>query len=99
LAQIVIKTFLGEPLMAPKVNISGTSRSELVRQYSAAQVGIMQAIKAVREAAPHMRDFQTYEDTSEAYRTALRQHMARVSALESMDNEFNSLAHAVMKGK
>lgn len=85
--------------MAPKVNINGTSRSDLVSQYSAAQVGIMAAVKAVRESAPHMRDFQTCEDASDAYRTALRQHMARVSVLEAMDNEFNSLAHLIMEGK
>lgn len=97
--QLVKKTFLGEDILAPFVSLNGTSRAELVKQYSDAQMATVRALVGVREAAPHMRDYQGYPEPSDAYRTAMRQHMARVSVLESLGAEFNTLAHIVMESE
>jgi hypothetical protein len=45
------------PIVLPIVNLNGTSRQELLRQYVVGIDGLQKAITALREMAPHGRDY------------------------------------------
>jgi len=56
----------------PKVNINGTSKDELVRQFLECHEALEAAYKAMQDCYPHGRDFQT--QSPEIYRLARDQH-------------------------
>lgn len=90
-------TASGEPLIAPQVNMNGTSRAELVSNYSNAQIALIRAIDAVRMTSPHGRDFQTCKEPGKTRDKAHGQHLERVVLLEAIAEEMDGLAHMVME--
>jgi hypothetical protein len=77
-------------MITPTIHLNGTSRDELVRQYTAALDAIFAAIEAVNAMAPNGRDY--YPQGDDAYSTARREHIARMAKLSDLYEEVSELA-------
>lgn len=73
-------------LVAPRINMNGTSRGALRKQYEDAYRAVQKAMGVVSESAPHARDYQTYQ-TVDFYVAARDQHRARISKLRDVLDE------------
>ena len=86
------------PLIAPVVNLNGTSRDQLREQY----VGVMHALNAANEqilaAMPNGRDYQTVDSDGTACRDARQAFYDRLDMLSSMRAEFETVALAIVEG-
>lgn len=71
-------------MVIPKVHINGTARSELIELRLVAKNAIEAAIAAVREAAPHSRDFYH----TGGYPAARDEHNRRIDQLQTLATEF-----------
>lgn len=83
-------------LIAPRVNLNGTSQAALVRDLCTAATALATAISALAETAPHGRDYQSC-DPAEPYRfkQAQLQHAQRVTRLTDVQAELCALAEAI----
>jgi hypothetical protein len=71
-------------MTAPTINNNGTSQARLLEQFSDARAAIDKAISALRETAPHGRDFMTAPEGSfEAARTAFWERMDALQEISS----------------
>lgn len=78
-----------EPIIAPIVNMNGTSADALVEQIHRAVVAIKDAAVALTDMYPHGRDFQL--SPNGAYNTAREQHDQRLRALNVIEDELNAM--------
>lgn len=78
-------------IIIPKININGTSKTELVANHVEAVRKIQDAFRAVQLCAPHGRDFQT--DIPENYRLARQAHNVWLSQLDDMAKAFEEIAY------
>ena len=79
-------------VIAPVVNINGTSAEELLNQLQGASEAISIAFKALQEAYPHGRDYQTapqgtYQQAREQYNVWFGQLNDIKEALGQIGNE------------
>jgi hypothetical protein len=85
-----------QPLVAPVVNMNGTSREELARQY----LGVMRALEAANTALcvamPNGRDYQTVDRDGTACRDARQAFYDRCEIITRMRGEFEAVAIALM---
>lgn len=72
------------PIMHPIANLNGTSREQLIDTRLAAVRALRDAMKAMQELSPHMRDYLGNNETWQADRTI---HIARFSTLDAMAND------------
>jgi hypothetical protein len=72
------------PIMHPIANLNGTSREELIMVRVKAYNALRDAMKAMQELSPHMRDYLGNQETWQADRNI---HIARFSALDAMSND------------
>jgi hypothetical protein len=72
------------PIMHPIANLNGTSREELIMVRIKAYDALRDAMKAMQELSPHMRDYLGNQETWQADRNI---HIARFSALDAMAND------------
>ena len=72
------------PIMHPIANLNGTSREELIMVRVKAYNALRDAMKAMQELSPHMRDYIGNQETWQADRNI---HIARFSALDAMSND------------
>jgi hypothetical protein len=72
------------PIMHPIANLNGTSREELIMVRVKAYNALRDAMKAMQELSPHMRDYLGNNETWQADRNI---HIARFSALDAMSND------------
>jgi hypothetical protein len=72
------------PIMHPIANLNGTSREELIMVRVKAYNALRDAMKAMQELSPHMRD---YIGNQEAWQADRNIHIARFSALDAMSND------------
>lgn len=72
-------------LTAPSVHLNGTSHADLMKQYQTAYDALTAAIAALRESAPHGRDY--YVQSPEAYTKAAAEHTWRLQQLEHIQSE------------
>ena len=75
-----------QDLIMPTIHLNGTSRAELLGYMSLAKEAVRNAIVAVEQTAPNMRDF--YPDKGR-FRLALDQHMARLERLNDTHLELD----------
>jgi hypothetical protein len=80
---------LHDPITLPRVHLNGTSRRELIDQYEMALDAVRAALIAVRNAAPHMRDY--YPMGNDAFFRAQREHNIRVSTLLTIERELEQI--------
>lgn len=72
------------PLIEPRVNLNGTSKDELVRQYTKVMRKLSDTLGLMGEAMPHGRDFQTMNNPefhAEQARKAWRERMTIIREL------------------
>ena len=74
---------------APRVNINGTSKEELIKQYDACLNALGQVVNAMRLATPHGRDYQTMEDG--AYSNAVGEWGTRIRTISKLADEIEQL--------
>ena len=84
--------------MRPNVNNNGTTREELVMQRVHVSVAIATAIDALREAAPHGRDYQGLPDYATRYDADRDIWNARLRTLADLQTEIESEALAIHEG-
>jgi len=76
-------------IIAPAVNINGTSRKELLRQCIEARAAVIAAFKALQGFSPHGRDYQTL--SPDVYRAARHQHNTWLGQLDDMANALEEI--------
>lgn len=69
-------------LIAPVINLNGTSAEELIEQHATAREAVLAAMKAMQARGPNGRDYQTAP--TGALRIALHQHNVWMSQLDDM---------------
>jgi hypothetical protein len=74
------------PIMHPIANLNGTSREKLIDTRLAAVRALRDAMKAMQELSPHMRDYLGNSGI-EAWQADRNIHIARFSALDAMAND------------
>lgn len=74
------------PIMHPIANLNGTSREQLIDTRLAAVRALRDAMKAMQELSPHMRDYLGNSGI-EAWQADRTIHIARFSALDAMAND------------
>jgi len=81
--------------VSPIVNMNGTSQEVLLEQVMAAKEAVAIAMKALAEATPHGRDYQTAP--AGAYAVARGQHNARMNKLSDVYEDLETIALDVYK--
>ncbi len=89
MADHLIETEDGRKIRAPIVNINGTSREQLVKQYTDAMIAIENAGGLLQNSAPHGRDYQTLP-TAE-FNLAMSEHRTREKALLRVLHDLTAL--------
>jgi len=84
---------LRNKLAVPTVHLNGTSKESLVEQLSEANNAVQDALKALGQANPHMRDYYVQEDG--AFYWARDQHGDRMRRLASVGRELVEVAIAI----
>ena len=80
-------------MIAPVLNLNGTSTTTLLSEYVQAAHAVRQAINAVQNITVHGRDFQTAEPG--LYAKARDEQVERLRKLESVLDEIQQLQEAV----
>lgn len=75
----------------PTIHMNGTSKNALLESYLGAMEAIRDAIEAVQDTSPHGRDYYVQEDP-DAFVGAVREHQARLKALQTVIGELEQLA-------
>lgn len=81
------------PLAIPALHLNGTSKGELIRQLSDAAHAVTKAHAALRDGAPHGRDY--YVQPLGTFEIAEAQHIERLRKLEAVHQELEAIAVAV----
>ena len=79
-------------IMSPVPNLNGTSREELVAMRLKAVNALYDAMNAMQDLSPHMRD---YLGNNEAWRADRDIHAKRFSGLDTMANELMDEAYRI----
>jgi hypothetical protein len=77
--------------IAPIVHLNGTSKSDLINALSTAANAVSSAEKALRETAPHGRDYYVHKNPN-AYRIALDHYRVRQEKLASIIEDLQEIA-------
>jgi hypothetical protein len=84
-------------VVAPIVNINGTSINELLEQTQAAAFAVQTAYRALQLAAPHGRDYQTAPEGT--YRKAREQYNIWMDQLQDIHNGLNEIGQQIWEQK
>jgi hypothetical protein len=76
-------------IQCPRLNLNGTSADELLSQIDSAIFALNKAATAMREAAPHGRDYQTIAPG--AYSDARQEHEERLSRIATLIGEYKAI--------
>jgi len=80
-------------LIAPKINLNGTSKEDLLRQCLQAVGALDEALAALREMTPHGRDYQTAN--SGTFELAAAQHRSRIERVTEVRREVETIAEFI----
>ena len=81
------------PLPLPDIHLNGSGQNNLLGQMVDAVNALKLAADAMREAYPHMRDYYTLDPA--IHSEAFKQHQDRISRIESLIEEYESIAVAI----
>jgi hypothetical protein len=81
-----------EVLVAPTVNLGGTSRSDLINGYCESLEALNTALAKVRAITPHPRDFP---GAAPVWMKACEHHTVRTKDLERIIREISTIAERV----
>lgn len=82
-------------LTAPTIHLNGTSKEDLLGQFSSSYTAVKDAVRVLCRNAPYGRDY--YPQGIGSYESARDQHNDRVARLEAVANEIEQLGLAVLK--
>lgn len=77
-------------MIKPTIHLNGTAGMDLYAEYCSAHSALAEAIAALGRVTVHGRDY--YPQGDDAFRTAAREHAARLSALLVVRDELEALA-------
>lgn len=80
-------------LTLPTIHTNGSAPATLAEDYREARAKVGAAIQALAPTAPHGRDY--YPQGGGAFSRATAEHLLRLSALETVECELETLALAV----
>lgn len=81
-------------IIAPKINLNGTSKESLVSEFRDAYSAIDNAIELLSKATVHPRDFQTAHVGD--YEVAKTQQLIRLKSLEQIKTEIEVICLKLM---
>ena len=73
----------------PSIHLNGTSKRELISQLNEASHALNNAYSALKQAAPHGRDY--YPQGPTALETAITEHMDRLRRLDAIKEEIDAM--------
>lgn len=82
-------------IQAPIINLNGTSADELLKQVIEATEAVRDAFRALQEATPHGRDYQTAPN-GDAYKLARHQHNVRLQHLDDIAKELEEIGMQIV---
>jgi len=80
-------------ISTPTIHLNGTARADLEAQNRHAVRVLEAALGALRQAAPHPRDY--YPQGAAAFKPALDQHLARLARIQDTINELNHIRRVI----
>jgi hypothetical protein len=80
-------------MIYPTVHLNGTSRNQLVEQYTSAYIALGDAVRVMCDNGPNGRDY--YLQGPDAITTALAEHSARVDKIREVMAELMAIAERV----
>lgn len=83
-------------MQLPLIHLNGTSKDSLTEDVWAAWTALEAAITTVVNARPNARDY--YPLGPDAFKTAAKEHEARVEKLVSVQKELQALAEGIEQG-
>lgn len=83
-----------KPLVKPFVNINGKERKDLVSEHAAVAEAAKTLLEALRQAAPHGRDFQT-APTTNAFPDARDAFFERYAIVDGIRAEYQRMAYTL----
>lgn len=87
-----IMAVTNNPLIAPRVNLNGTSKEALIRQYMDVYHALGVVLTHMHDATPHGRDYQTFSDAAQRTYAARDAWGERQLIIEAMRREIEELA-------
>lgn len=81
----------------PRVNLNGTSRAALIEQATAVIEAATALEKALAEASPHGRDYQTYPDNA-AFKAASETNAGFIAQVYAIAKEYERLGEELIEG-
>ena len=82
-------------LAGPMVHLNGTSRDELLRQYSDALYALSNALDAIGRATPHGRDYYIQENADKELDQAKAEHRSRLDRILAIQAEYEQLVERI----
>ncbi len=83
-------------MQAPRIHLNGTSRERLEQQFEQAGRALSVALEALNEAAPNARDYYVIDST--AFSRAVKEHQARLLAVQGVREEIQALYESLYEG-
>jgi len=80
-------------MQLPTIHINGTPASHLLEDSMRVSASLRQAIRDLENAGPNERDY--YVQGCGAFRTAQREHQARIDALVAVRREIEAISEHV----
>lgn len=77
-------------MLLPVINLNGTERDDLLKDYMAARKALQCAVAALSAASPHGRDYQTMPAGS--FYVAQQEHADRIVKVRSVLAEIDTIA-------
>ena len=93
---MVLKLTGDVQLAVPTLNANGTSKQQLLKQMTNVINQLDSAIAALREAAPHGRDYFTTHSL-DSWASAAAEHRNRIKRITEVRDEISSIAEAVLQ--
>ena len=80
-------------MMFPAVHLNGTSGADLQDQVTDAMLALSDAIKALRAAGPHGRDYYVQQQAN--FAEAQQQHWDRIAKLEAVQADLVAISQSI----
>ena len=90
---VILENAMTEQILVPTVHLNGTSKDELIRQFSEAICAVHEAGRKLAAACPNGRDL--YVQGPGAILDAMRQHEDRLKRIKSVATELETILEKV----
>ena len=80
-------------MITPTIHLNGTSGADLLSQTTDAMIALSDAIKALRAAGPHGRDYYVQQQAN--FAEAQQQHWDRIAKLEAVQADLVAISESI----